>query len=208
MEKQRVIVYVDGFNFYYGLKTMKWKKFYWLDIVGFFERMLTPDQELMEVHYFSARPINDQSAYDNQNSLFLANKLNPKFKLTLGKFLKKEKSCKHHPLNVCNSYEEKETDVRIATQIINDVYKNRCDITIVVSADSDMIPALELIRDMNHDHPVYVYFPPLRHSVSLTNIANGVRKLSEYKVRFRQSVLPNEVTLPNGYVLKRPVNWY
>lgn len=26
MEKQRVIVYVDGFNFYYGLKAKGWKK--------------------------------------------------------------------------------------------------------------------------------------------------------------------------------------
>jgi len=32
MEKQKVIVYVDGFNFYYGLKgDPKWKRYYWLD---------------------------------------------------------------------------------------------------------------------------------------------------------------------------------
>lgn len=29
MEKQKVIVYVDGFNFYYGLKKNKcWRKYY------------------------------------------------------------------------------------------------------------------------------------------------------------------------------------
>lgn len=34
MDKQRVIVYIDGFNFYYGLKKdARWKKYYWLDIV-------------------------------------------------------------------------------------------------------------------------------------------------------------------------------
>ena len=34
MEKQRVIVYVDGFNFYYGLKKdRRWKRYYWLDVV-------------------------------------------------------------------------------------------------------------------------------------------------------------------------------
>jgi hypothetical protein len=26
--KQRVIVYIDGFNFYYGLKKAPWKKYY------------------------------------------------------------------------------------------------------------------------------------------------------------------------------------
>ena len=29
-QKQRVIVYIDGFNFYFGLKSnAKWKKYYW-----------------------------------------------------------------------------------------------------------------------------------------------------------------------------------
>ena len=28
----RVIVYVDGFNLYYGLRSKGWKRFYWLDI--------------------------------------------------------------------------------------------------------------------------------------------------------------------------------
>ena len=54
MEKQKVIVYVDGFNFYYGLKAKGWKKYYWLDIVKFFESMLSAGQELVEVNYFSA----------------------------------------------------------------------------------------------------------------------------------------------------------
>ena len=30
MNKQKVIVYVDGFNFYYGLKkNPSWKRYYW-----------------------------------------------------------------------------------------------------------------------------------------------------------------------------------
>ena len=58
MEKQRVIVYVDGFNFYYGLKKdARWKKYYWLDIVRLFEMFMRPNQELVAVKYFSARPV-------------------------------------------------------------------------------------------------------------------------------------------------------
>ena len=57
MEKQKVIVYVDGFNFYYGLKAIsqkdkRWKKFYWLNMVDFFSKMLTDNQELVEVNFF------------------------------------------------------------------------------------------------------------------------------------------------------------
>ena len=49
--------------------------------------------------------------------------------------------------NIINTYEEKESDVNLATQIVEDAYKDNCDIIIIVSADSDMIPAIELARE-------------------------------------------------------------
>lgn len=69
-QKQRVIVYIDGFNFYFGLKSnAKWKKYYWLDIVKLFEMFMRPNQELVAVKYFSAKPDDiDQSL--RQNAFF------------------------------------------------------------------------------------------------------------------------------------------
>ena len=210
MEKKKVIIYIDGFNFYYGLKNIAqkdkaWKKYYWLDMVSFFERMLPDKQELLQVNYFSARP-HDINASKRQDLLFSANKINPKFKLILGKYLKKDLSCRHCG-KIIHSYEEKETDVRIATQIINDVYKAKCDISIIVSADSDIIPAVELVREINPNHKIYVHFPPLRYSVSLYNSCDAEKKLSNFKARFNQSMLPESVTLPDGTIISRPVNW-
>ena len=47
MEKQRVIACIDGFNFYFGLRSdARWKKYFWLDVVKFFELGLKEDQEL------------------------------------------------------------------------------------------------------------------------------------------------------------------
>jgi uncharacterized LabA/DUF88 family protein len=210
MEKQKVIVYVDGFNFYYGLRDMsrkdnKWKKFYWLDFVSFFGKMISEKQELIQVNYFSSR-VHDLSASKRQDLLFTANKLNSKFKLILGKYLKKDIPCKFCGKTI-HSFEEKETDVRIATQIINDVYKNKCDISIIVSADSDIIPAVELVREINPSHKVYVYFPPLRYSISLSNSCDIEKKLLNFKARFNQSMLPENVTLPDGTVISRPAGW-
>ena len=34
MDKQKVIVYVDGFNFYYGLRKNRWRKYYWIDMAS------------------------------------------------------------------------------------------------------------------------------------------------------------------------------
>jgi hypothetical protein len=59
MNKQKVIVYVDGFNLYYGLKkNLRWRRYYWLDVVKFFEMFMKPNQELLCVKYFSAKPDN------------------------------------------------------------------------------------------------------------------------------------------------------
>lgn len=53
MEKKKVIVYVAGGNFYYGLKKEpKWRKYYWLNIVALFEKFMKPNQELVAVKYF------------------------------------------------------------------------------------------------------------------------------------------------------------
>ena len=208
MEKKKVIVYVDGYNFYFGLKNggARWKRIYWLDIVKFFERMMKPDQELVEVNYYSARPLDDQQAADNQDVLFSANKLNPKFKLHLGRYKKKKIKCQNCGFKI-KTYEEKESDVRVATGMLSDVFTKRCDITIIVSADSDMIPSVEIIKASDPNHPVHTFIPPNQKSFALISKCNSTVWLEHYKARFVQSMLPDEVTLPNGHVLHRPANW-
>lgn len=120
MNKQKVIVYVDGFNLYYGLKkSLKWRRYYWLDVVKFFEMFMKPNQELICVKYFSAKPDNLDKAL-RQNAFFQANKENPKFQLFLGKYLRKNIQC-YNCGYIIQTYEEKESDVRIATQIVSDV---------------------------------------------------------------------------------------
>ena len=206
MNKQKVIVYVDGFNFYYGLKgDPKWKRYYWLDIVKFFEKFMKPDQELIKVKYFSARPDN-QEKNARQYAFFQANMENSRFQLILGKYLKKKITC-FNCGNIINTYEEKESDVRIATQIVSDSYEKNCDIAIVVSADSDMIPSVELAKQAGQK--VFIYFPPNHYSSNLAALANGRPiQLSKYESRFRQSLLPDVVHLKEkNYDLSIPEKW-
>ncbi|MCD8297542.1 MAG: NYN domain-containing protein [Prevotella sp.] len=76
--KKRVTFYIDGFNFYYGLRRTKqsepiWKRYYWLDIVKFFESFLGKDQILEKVIYFTASPLNPQKS-SRQSAFLNANK--------------------------------------------------------------------------------------------------------------------------------------
>ena len=81
-----------------------WNKYYWLDIVKLFEQFMLPHQELVAVKYFSARPLGDPDKSLRQNAFFQANLENRKFKLILGKYLKKRlEFFKCH--NIINTYE-------------------------------------------------------------------------------------------------------
>jgi uncharacterized LabA/DUF88 family protein len=202
--KQKVIVYVDGFNFYYGLKSKGWRKYYWLDMVKFAERLLRPHQELVEVGYFSARPTDPQKS-KRQDAFFQANKLNPKFTLHLGKYLTKDITCKFC-YKVNHSFEEKETDVRIATAMLADVYQERCDVTVLVSADSDLVPPIERIKERNPTHKIFVCFPPNRHYFNLKQWSNGVKTLIDRNL-YEACLLPEEITFPDGFILRRPDKW-
>ena len=122
MDKQKVIVYVDGFNFYYGLRKNRWRKYYWLDMVRLFESFMRPNQELVAVKYFSAR-VEDDGKSLRQNAFFQANQMNPKFKLILGKYLRKTFKCKECGF-LNDTYEEKESDVRIGMERYESRFRN------------------------------------------------------------------------------------
>ena len=59
MSNIRVTFYVDGFNFYYGIKRTRksnkeWGKYYWIDMVKLCESFLGEGQQLEKVVYFTA----------------------------------------------------------------------------------------------------------------------------------------------------------
>lgn len=205
MDKFRIIIYIDGFNLYYGLKENHWEKYFWLDYIRFFEKFLSDNQALIKVNYFTARP-NNPSKAKRQDKLFQVNNENEKFELIFGSYLNKSIYCPkcHETFDVP---EEKKTDVNIATHLISDVINNNCDISILVSGDSDLTPPIEFIKRVKPKHIISVFFPPKRQSLHLKNLANNIVYLSNYKQYFKESLFPDEVKLSDGYVIKKPESW-
>jgi uncharacterized LabA/DUF88 family protein len=100
---------------------------------------------------------------------------------------------------------EKMTDVNIATNMIKDAFTDRFDVAYLISADSDLLPALELIKEFFPKKRIFVVFPPKRKSVELRIIAHSSFTLSHNKLRECQ--LPNEVVTKNGVIIKKPSEW-
>jgi uncharacterized LabA/DUF88 family protein len=124
--------------------------------------------------------------------------------LFLGKFL--EKSINYNGQQI-RTFEEKETDVHIAVQMIRDIVLDHCDISVLISADSDLIPPINFINELKPKHKIFVYFPPSRFSYDLKQKATHFISLENHELKFKASIFPDEVILPNGYIIKRPDKW-
>ena len=165
----RVTVYIDGFNFYYGLRTKRrvapaWAKAYWVNLVKFFEMFLREDQELIKVIYFTASPLN-QDKSSRQSAFLNANKgLNgERFEIVRGKYLEKKITCPNCKYTIIRP-EEKKTDVNISIRMIADCFQDKTDVIILVSGDSDLLPPIEFIQKNYPGKKIKVYFPPTIYS--------------------------------------------
>ena len=88
---QRVTFYIDGFNFYYGLRRTKrnepqWGDYYWIDMVKLCQGFLGEGQEVEKVIYFTASPLNPEKS-SRQSAFLNANKLinGDRFEVVRGK---------------------------------------------------------------------------------------------------------------------------
>ncbi len=93
---QRVSVYVDGFNLYYGLKSKGWRRYYWLDLRRLAENLLQSGQRLMVVRYFTARVLqlaDDPEQPERQKSYLEALETLPDLHIHYGYFLPKSVTC-------------------------------------------------------------------------------------------------------------------
>lgn len=204
MEKpHKVNVYIDGFNFYYGLKSAYWKKFYWLDVVKFYEFFIKENQELNEVNYFSAKS-RDKEQSKRQKCFFDANKDNPKFKLILGKYIEKTMNFGGKQYI---TYEEKMTDVNIAIHLLRNIFYKKCNTSIIVTADSDIVPVLELAKEIDPEHKIICHFPPKRNSNHILKVADTVIQLDRYEKRFQKCILPQSMTLSDSTIIEIPPRW-
>lgn len=77
--------------------------------------------------------------------------------------------------------EEKRTDVSISAHMLDDAYQGICDHMVLVSGDSDLVPALRMVRARFPHIRTTVYVParvPQRsYAVELKTAAHAARDL-------------------------------
>lgn len=201
---ERMGVYVDGFNLYHGIHDWAGCGYLWLDLVRLAES-LRPRNEIVKVHYFTAPVLNNSGAVSRQ-AIYLKALIdqNPgRLEITNGRYQAREIECRN-----CHSthtkYEEKETDVSIAANIVSDAATRAVDSMMIISADSDLLPAVKIAKKLNPELVVVAAFPPNRHSDEMR------RALSTFtigKAKIKAAQLPEIVEGESGVKHRRPAKW-
>ena len=202
---ERVIVYIDGYNLYYGLRTKGWKWAYWLNIQVLAQHLLKPAQNLVNTKYFTSIVKSPPDTQRRQAIFLEALQTLRDIQFFYGHFLSNPFTC-HSCGSVHMIYHEKMTDVNIAVEMITDAFADRFDVALLVSADSDLVGPINAIRTLFPKKRVIAAFPPARNSEALKKAASGYVHIGRNVLY--QSLFPDSLVKPDGIVLHRPGEWH
>ena len=213
-----VTAYIDGFNLYYGIKNKYGRRHLWLDVVELV-RQLRADDHVVLVRYFSAIVKNEPAAAQNQYDYIEAMKAQagPALEVHLGRFkdrlLCRCRRCGRPYTCGCGreyrSFEEKGTDVALGAMMVADAARGIADTTVLMSADTDLAPAIAAVRLVAPEQRIYLAMPPgntapSRHLTSVGNVGHFFIR----EALLRNSQLPATVVdRVAGRVLTRPAKW-
>lgn len=203
MEKNRVIVYIDGFNLYFGMLDAGFENCKWLNIKSLIDSYLTHNQQLITIKYFTSRITNSPSKQKRQ-TIYLEALESTGVEIIYGLYKAKNIECENcgHNWSISN---EKMTDVNIATHLLIDAFKNNYDTAILISGDSDLVPPIKAVHNNFSNKAVSVFFPPERHNNTVSGAAKGSQIIGKKKIKDNQ--FPDKVNKKDGFILTKPESW-
>lgn len=186
------------------MKGAKLQRLYWLDIAALSKHILMPDQELVCTKHFTSRVGSPPSKVKRQGTYLEALYTLPGVQIFYGKFQNNPRTCRN-----CGKVDyvpnEKMTDVNIAVELMSDAFKNVFDTAVLVSGDSDLVGPVGAVVSGFKDKRLVCAFPPERWSNQLNSVASAAFSIG--KANLAKSQLPDQITKPDGFTLKRPIEW-
>jgi uncharacterized LabA/DUF88 family protein len=173
MKPERTIILIDGSNFYFKLKDLG---LHTLDFhFSAFTKLLAGNREVIQSIYFVGEVRTDgtahvQKLYNNQQKL-IARLKNHRVLYQFGYLLKSD-----------GKFHEKGVDVHIAVAILVAAYENLADRIILISSDTDLIPAVAKAQEKGK----IVEYVGFSHKISLAM----ARSCRETRTLTRDDLLP------------------
>jgi len=181
-----------------------WRRYLWLNLKAFAQGMLKQTQSLERVKYFTARMSGPSEKQRDQTTYLEALETLDGLDIRYGHFRVQEKTCRKCG-NKTYVPSEKMTDVNIAVEMMRDAFDDNFDTALLVSADSDLVPPIRAIHELNMKRRIVIAFPLRRFSEDLKTTADASFQIGRTAVAHSQFDL--EVTKSDGFILKRPESW-
>ncbi len=151
--KERVFIIIDGSNFYHRLKELELKNLLGFDYKKFSDFLLGKERTVILKKYYigAIRTVEGEpksfELWKNQRRL-IGQLQKAGFEIGFGHMLKTPKytSLRSATTGQSNRYHEKGVDVLMAVDLLAGAYEDLYDTAILVSSDTDLIPALDKAR--------------------------------------------------------------
>ena len=220
---KRVVALIDGYNFYHPIKHEQKKAgvcLQWLDypsLLGYYVKQSAKENKhiLTQVYFFTAfAKWRDRFnvGTTQRHRTYIHALENAGVHVVLGNFKEKKKQFSYHCANAskqvaCSiqqtTHEEKETDVRIACKLLELAVQDAFDVCYLLTADSDLVPAIETLRSLYPAKEIVLVTPPSKAkitklvSLSSHHIRVGVNDLKKFQ-------FPETIKKVDGYKICNP----
>jgi len=199
----RIAFFIDGFNVYHALVDGKLGRYKWLDYRRLSSLFVRSSDQIVDVLYFTAYTTWDTAKMERHQCYVQALRA-AGVRIVLGEFKRKDKKCR-----VCRqtyqTFEEKKSDVNIAIKLFEGAIKDVYDTAVIMSGDSDLIPAIEAVKETFPAKQVRLVIPIGRGAEALKNATDFHMKMKE--MHLKSSQFPDVVDLGGGKSVTRPKNW-
>src|SRR3989339_825831 len=171
-KQKRVAVYIDGSNFFYKLRDIDISNITYFDYGGLAD-WLARDREIISKRYYvgviRAKESDKRGQILRKNQVRLFNHLSSRdqgFIVKQGYLMKND-----------GIYHEKGVDVKLAVDLLVGAYDNIYDTAILISSDTDLIPAIKKVKHLGRAIE-YIGFS-FKPSIALTACASSTRLLTK-----------------------------
>jgi hypothetical protein len=216
----RTIVYVDGYNLYYGL--LRSTPYKWLDLLALFQNEILENAEVLEIRFYTApvlgRMCDDPKSPQHQRTYMQALRKTASDRIAIieGRMVSTTPirrlasplpDAPHIDKVQVVAFTEKKTDVNLATDILIDAWTRDHEQVVICCNDSDIEAALAGLRN-HRPHLRIGLVAPVRNndrrwiSKDLEKLAHWSKSINETQLQAAQ--LPDRIP---GTSIEKPQKW-
>lgn len=180
----------------------------WLNIYSYCQsslHLISPEAKINDIYYFSAlaehiKPLSVMA----RHNVFIRALKSTGIKVRLGRFKSKNSYCR-----LCKKtskrYEEKETDVAIAVEMMRLCLTNEVDTIVLMTGDTDLAPAVRSVIESCPDKQIWFCFPYRRQNKELEKVAHGHFSMKIKQIRKHQ--FPAIIEHEGSKDIIKPESW-